>query len=100
MLMDMSTMQNEFGLIDLVGSGVKQAAANEDSIKKQDRVKKAWDAKREKAKEQPIGGRCPGWLTFDKTKKRFVVDQHKAKIVQKIFADSAAGLGNVAIMQR
>jgi len=91
---------NEFGLIDLVVSGVKQATANEESIKKQDRVKKAWDARREKATKEPIGGRCPGWLTFNKTKKQFVVDQGKAKIVQKIFADSAAGLGNVAIMRR
>jgi DNA invertase Pin-like site-specific DNA recombinase len=91
---------NDFGLIDLVVSGVKQATANEESIKKQDRVRKAWEKKRERALKEPIGGRCPGWLSYDKVAKKFVRNEERVRVVRRIFRDSASGIGNVVIMKR
>ena len=42
-------------------------------------------------------GRCPGWLTLDAATRKFEIDEVKANIVRRIFADYMAGAGQLAI---
>ena len=75
--------------------------ANEESAMKSRRIKAAWVGKRQKAdSKNPLTGKCPGWLTWDKEEKTWVVDKERAKVVRSVFQDSLKGLGKQAIAER
>lgn len=99
-LTDNRVYSSQPDLGDLITSLVTMSRAHEESATKSIRVKAAWEKKRVKAQDEPIGGRCPGWLTHDKDQKQFIVNEQRAKIVRRIFKESASGIGNVVIMRR
>jgi DNA invertase Pin-like site-specific DNA recombinase len=69
--------------------------SNEESSMKAARLQAAWAAKRAKAAEKPLTGICPAWLRLDGD--QFVLIEDRAAIVQRMFADAAAGRGKHAI---
>jgi DNA invertase Pin-like site-specific DNA recombinase len=90
----------QYTLAQHIMSAVQQDRAHKESEIKSLRVRQAWNSKREKAKDQPIGGRVPGWLSYDKNTKKFVVDKERTKVVRRIFQDCTKGIGNVVIVKR
>lgn len=80
----------------LIVSLSKFAQANEESAKKSDRLANAWSTKRREQAEGVIAtAKCPGWLT--KEGNGFVINEERAAIVRRIFADFTAGRGRGAI---
>jgi DNA invertase Pin-like site-specific DNA recombinase len=57
------------GVMELFGSIMIMARANEESNTKRDRVANAWDNKRRNAATKPLTSICPGWLNTSKDKK-------------------------------
>lgn len=86
-------------MIDIVMVVVQLSAAhaaNEHRIK---RVQDAMDRRRERAIAGEImSGRCPGWLTWDKTAGVFVPIPERADVVRQIFNDFLGGEKSTADM--
>ena len=74
--------------------------ANEESAIKSHRIAASWVAKRDRAREQPLTARCPGWLRLTADRKSFVLVPEQAAVVQRIFSDALAGYGVLAISWR
>ena len=74
--------------------------ANEESATKSHRIAAAWVAKRERAHEQPLTARCPGWVRLSADRRSFVLVPEQAAVVRRIFADALAGYGALAISWR
>jgi hypothetical protein len=74
--------------------------AHEESVLKSDRVSAAWKNKRANAKTQKLTARCPSWLRMSPDRKRFEVLEDRKLIVERIFRDSANGMGSFAIARR
>jgi DNA invertase Pin-like site-specific DNA recombinase len=78
--------------------------ANEESRTKAERVASAWAKKRVAAREKsvPLSDRIPGWLNSvrDATGLRtFTRNDERIEIVQRIFEETAKGLGRRAIVK-
>jgi hypothetical protein len=91
-------LANEYDLSQDIMSGLEHERGHKESHTKSFRVKEKWNQKRET--QQPIGGRVPGWLSYDKDAKQFVRNEERVRVVQRIFKESASGIGNVTIMRR
>lgn len=70
---------------------------NQESAKKSERVRAAWDAKRATAAERPTTAVCPAWLSLDRAAGRFVVVEDRAALVRRMFDMTAQGAGLHAI---
>jgi hypothetical protein len=85
----------------LVIAVVILSRANNESRTKTERIKQAFAKARSKAREQkiPLTVKCPAWLTVTREgdAKKFVVDEARARIVQRIFELNAGGMGNQRI---
>ncbi len=70
--------------------------AYEESKRKSELLKAAWDNKRKQAiaGQQKMTGQCPAWLKLSKTKKDFEVIKEPAKAVRMIFELKNKGYGN------
>jgi DNA invertase Pin-like site-specific DNA recombinase len=91
--------QGELAFTDLMMSLMVMQRAHEESLTKSNRGKEAWKAKRDAAAggQRKLTGICPNWLTLDKEKQEFVVDEDRAAIVRRIFDMTIDGMGNRAI---
>lgn len=72
--------------------------ANDESKMKSDRLNAVWQHKKVNAGTKKVSAMCPAWLTLDKQKNEFVVDQAKARAIKKIFEMSVEGYGAGAIV--
>jgi DNA invertase Pin-like site-specific DNA recombinase len=88
------------GVMELFGSIMIMARANEESNTKRDRVTNAWANKRRNTTLRKLTSICPGWLKLSNDKKSFAVIPDRVKIVRSIFEDSAAGIGMYSITRR
>lgn len=66
--------------------------ASEESAIKGQRLRAAWQRKREVAHEMPYTSLCPGWLSLDKATMKFVVNEERAEIVRRIFGETLQGV--------
>jgi len=79
--------------------------ANAESRLKGERVAAAWSRKRLAAREKsvPLSDRIPGWLVPGRDaagRRTFALDDERAEIVRRIFADTVQGFGRRAIVKR
>lgn len=81
---------------------VRFERAHEESKTKSNRVKEAWSAKRELARQGAgtITSWCPAWLRLSKDKTRFEIIEKNAETVRWIFSEAADGRGIFAISRR
>jgi hypothetical protein len=83
--------------LDLIVSLVVLMRANEESQTKSLRIRAAFEQKRANLGERPWSSRCPGWLRLDKARGCFVIVEHRAAIVQRVFREALAGIGHQTI---
>lgn len=83
----------------LIVSLAVMSRAHEESARKADRLRAAWKRKRTNA-DRKMTSRAPSWLTLLEDKTTFVVDEHRKKLVVRIFEDLAAGIGRDKIARR
>lgn len=86
----------------LVGPLVLMVRAHEESETKSSRVGDKWEEKR---KLGAAGGKkmtviAPSWLTLATDRLTWIVDQHKAQVVQRIFELALTGYGTPTIARR
>lgn len=87
--------------ISLIISITVMIRAHEESATKQDRVRKSWAAKRAGAETGvKMTAVAPSWLTLSEDRKKWIVDRAKAKVVQRIFDMSLAGVGTPTIARK
>ncbi len=86
--------------MDLIYSLLVMSRAHEESVLKSDRISAAWRNKRANAKTQKLTARCPSWLRMSPDRTRFEVLEDRKLIVERIFRDSANGMGSFAIARR
>jgi DNA invertase Pin-like site-specific DNA recombinase len=85
---------------DLIMSILIMGGANEQSKVKSERIGKAWSTKRKNAASRPLTAKCPPWLRLKKDRSGFEVIESKARIIRRIFDESAAGIGAYKILHR
>lgn len=74
----------------------------EESEKKGQRLSAAWEKRREEITNgtKPKPGRCPGWLRWSKTEKRFVEKPGAKELIQAVFEKIAQGIGRPSIIRQ
>ena len=90
----------EIDAMDLIYSLLIMSRAHEEFVLKSDRISDAWRNKRANAKTQKLTARCPSWLRMSPDRTRFEVIEDRKLIVERIFHDSANGMGSFAIARR
>lgn len=71
--------------------------ANDESKIKSERLKSAWENKRNNLQNKKLTSVCPAWLTLNKNSNQFQVNEDLSKSIKKIFEMSIAGLGSYSI---
>jgi DNA invertase Pin-like site-specific DNA recombinase len=84
----------------LFNSILRMSFAHEESVMKGRRVAAAWENKRANLASIKLTARCPAWLRLSADKTSFEVIKDRVKIVQRIFQESADGIGNYSIARR
>jgi len=85
---------------DLIFSIVDMSRAHEESRIKSHRLSAAWASKRNNVNARKITANCPAWLKLSADKTKFDVLPSRAALINRIFEDSAAGLGLYSIARR
>ncbi|MBV7539064.1 recombinase family protein [Duganella sp. sic0402] len=87
--------------LPLLTALVSMSRAHEESAIKSKRVKAAWDAKKERAKQQKevLSKRCPWWLKASEDRTHYEIIEEKAEIVRKMFQMSKNGMGGWSIVR-
>lgn len=67
--------------------------ANEESATKARRLKEAWAAKRSRLGSKALTGKVPAWIELDKPSGELRLIPERAAIVNRIFTETLAGLG-------
>jgi DNA invertase Pin-like site-specific DNA recombinase len=83
--------------MDLIYSLLIMSRAHEESLIKSDRVASAWKTKRANARTQKLTARCPAWLELSVDRSEFEVIENRRLVIERIFTDSANGMGSFAI---
>lgn len=85
--------------IPLLTALVSMSRAHEESAVKSRRVKAAWDAKKERVKnnKEVMSGRCPWWLKPSADNTKYEVIEKNGDIIRLMFKLAKDGLGNMAI---
>ncbi len=84
----------------LVLSLAIMSRAHEESRTKSYRLSEAWTSKRRNVSRRKLTAQCPAWLSLTADKESFIVLEDRAAIVQRIFEESASGIGNYSIARR
>ena len=85
---------------DLIISIAKMSRANEESVRKSDRLSKAWEEKRNTIGTKKLTARCPSWLRLLDNRQKFEIIEDRARIVRRMFEEAVAGLGAFSIVRR
>jgi DNA invertase Pin-like site-specific DNA recombinase len=80
---------------------VSMSRAHEESAVKSQRVRAAWNAKKERIKvtKEAMSGRCPWWLRLSADGKKYELIEENAKIVRELFDMARSGMGGMSIGQ-
>jgi len=73
--------------------------AHSESKTKSDRLKDAWDRKRNNLGARKLTSRCPAWLELSTDKKSFIPNSERFEIVERIFNLMDEGLGSYSIVK-
>jgi DNA invertase Pin-like site-specific DNA recombinase len=92
---DESAIDAPMGLMWLV---VSSARAHDESLRKSERLRKAWISKREHAATKPLTARVPAWLRLNEDRTFFII-KDRAAVVRRIFEMTAEGTGLNRIAQ-
>lgn len=84
----------------LIYSIVVMARANEESEIKSQRLSAVWANKRENLDEKKLTSNSPAWLELSDDRREFRVNEERARIVRKMFEDSAGGQGTFVITKQ
>jgi len=84
----------------LMRSVMELNTAHEESRIKSKRVRAAWANKRNHLSEKKLTKKCPGWLKLSEDRRSFEVLNDRARVVQRIFEESKAGIGDDKIARR
>lgn len=87
-------------LPQLMMSLIIMSRAHEESQIKSHRLSAAWANKRRSAAHRKLTVWCPAWLQLSTDRSHFSVIEDRVTIVQSIFEDCAAGIGNFSIARR
>jgi len=74
--------------------------AHDESRTKSMRSGANWSQKRKNIAERKLTAMCPRWLTLSHDKKTFAINEERAAVVRKIFADASSGIGMFTIARR
>lgn len=77
--------------MSLFASLMIMVRAHDESLRKGQRVKNAWDKKREEG--TPMTAICPKWLRLSEDRTRYIQIPEKVAIVQRLFQMSIGGVG-------
>jgi DNA invertase Pin-like site-specific DNA recombinase len=82
-------------LIPVIRIAVSADLAYQESKKKSERIKAAWNQKQLLAIEsgKPKSSKCPAWLTLSEDRSKYEVVAEKVKVVQDIFRMLSNGVG-------
>lgn len=78
---------------DLLLSILQFMRANEESETKARRLTEAWAAKRSRLDTKPLTSKVPAWLRLDPESQTIVLISERAAIVERIFRETLAGMG-------
>ena len=85
---------------DLMWTIIVLSRAHEESAQKSQRIKAAWQKKRESAHHKKLTGRCPSWVTLLESKKQFELLHKKVEVIKRIFDEYISGIGADSIARR
>src|SRR6267142_3435459 len=85
---------------DLIISIAKMSRANEESVRKSDRLAEAWKEKRAGIGQKKLTARCPSWLSLRSDRRGFDLIEDRAAVVRRIFDEAASGIGTYTIVRR
>jgi DNA invertase Pin-like site-specific DNA recombinase len=71
-----------------------------ESFTKSDRLLKSWANKRANIHEKKLTALCPAWLKLSADGKDYEVIKERARIIHRIFEDSAKGIGTHTLQKR
>lgn len=91
---------SELETTDLIISLTIMSRAHDESKRKGERIKAAWDNKRKNIHEKKLTKWSPKWVYLSGDRKEFSKHPDRVKIVKEIFEWSANGLGTSLIIQR
>jgi hypothetical protein len=78
-------------------SAVKLAQGHEESFKKQQRLLKAWEAKRANSAEFKMTSVAPLWLELSEDRKTFNIIPERAEVIKRIFELKLSGFGTYGL---
>ncbi len=73
--------------------------ANEESATKSRRIRAVWENKRSKIETNKLTKVCPGWMSYDEDKKKFLLIDDKATVVKLIFEMCSKTCGVLGIVK-
>jgi len=76
---------------------VQLALAHDESLKKSERLARAWSEKRRMIEDKKLTGACPAWLELSEDRKRFKQIRESVTIVRRIFRLASQGVGTNSI---
>jgi DNA invertase Pin-like site-specific DNA recombinase len=92
---------NTTGLKELLYSLVSMSRSHEESQVKSVRLSGAWKNKRSEAvAHKPMTKWCPAWLEISPDRSGYVAIPERVALVQRMFEDSALGIGMFSITRR
>jgi len=80
-------------MLHVMFSAFKLAQGHEESLKKQQRILKAWEQKRANASIKKLTKLSPSWLQLSDDKTTFLVITERAEVIKQIFKMKLDGLG-------
>jgi DNA invertase Pin-like site-specific DNA recombinase len=99
---DDGTVYSEHNLDEraLLISILDMSRSHRESLRKSDMIKAKWEERRKNAKTKPMTGDVAAWLKLNRTTSKFECVEEHAQTVQRIFSESANGIGNYKITKR
>lgn len=98
-LSDNRLYDQDYDDLDLIVSIISMSRAHEESAMKSQRLKAAWNTKKNNAvnERKPIGGNCPSWLEYKDN--QYQIIEEKAEIVRRIYNLCIQGYGYTNIIK-
>lgn len=99
-LSDGRKYDSDIDFMEVMISLVSMSRAHEESARKGDMVKKAWDNKKLNIDIEKLTKWSPKWLDLSDDRTKFFVNEERAEIVRTIFDWAANGLGTTLILRQ
>lgn len=92
-------MASPNAMIPMLMSLLTMSRAHEESLIKSVRVKKAWEAKRSRMKDEKLTATCPQWMELAEDRKSFKLIDENVSIVKRIIDLQMKGVGQSVIVK-